>query len=118
VNADRPNRFLGARGFGEFLVVLQVARNIRKHGTQREAGGVVLEGDRSEIHVRKEQTKRIQHRYFRDDGELMIEMQPGEFVSETAVRRGLVQTNAPADPHRVKGRLRRTSRRVPKTAHA
>ena len=48
------------------------------------------------------------------DGELMIEMQPGEFVNETAVRRGLVHSNVLTDIHRIKGRLRRTPQRLPK----
>jgi hypothetical protein len=63
--------------------------------------------------MRKEQTKRVQDRYFRDDGELMIEMQPGEFVSETAVRRGLVHPIVLNDVPRIKGRLRPTPRRLP-----
>jgi hypothetical protein len=64
--------------------------------------------------MRKEQAKRVQGYYLRDDVELMIEMQPGEFVSETAVRRGLVQPSVLTDIHRIKGRLRRTPRRLPK----
>jgi hypothetical protein len=61
--------------------------------------------------MRKEQAKPVQGYYLRDHGELMIEMQPGEFVSETAVRCGLVHPNVLADIHRIKGRLRRTPQR-------
>jgi hypothetical protein len=64
--------------------------------------------------VKKEHTERVQGYYLRDDGELMIEMQPGEFVSETAVRRGLVQSSVLTDIHRIKNRLRRTPLRLPK----
>jgi hypothetical protein len=39
----------------------------------------------------------------------MIEMKPGEFVSESAAR--LVHPNVLADVHRIKGRLRRLPRR-------
>ena len=49
--------------------------------------------------------------YLRDDGELIIEVKPGEFVSESAARRGLVHPNVLADIHRIKGRLRRPPRR-------
>lgn len=56
----------------------------------------------------------MQGYYLRDDGELMIEMQPGEFVSETAARCGLVPPSVLTDIHRIKGRLRRTPRQLPK----
>lgn len=49
--------------------------------------------------------------YLRDDDELMIEIKPGEFVSETAARRGLAHPNALVQIDRIKGRLRRGPRR-------
>jgi hypothetical protein len=61
--------------------------------------------------VAKEQKNRAYGYYLRDDGELMIEVQPGEFVSETAARRGFVHPNVLADIHRIKGRLRRGPRK-------
>ena len=45
--------------------------------------------------------------YLRDDGELMIEVQPGEFVSESAAQRGLVHPNVLADIARIKAVLKR-----------
>jgi hypothetical protein len=60
--------------------------------------------------VTNEQRKRVYGYYLRDDGELMIEVQPGEFVSEAAARSGLVHPNVLADIHRIKGRLRRPPR--------
>ncbi len=49
--------------------------------------------------------------YIRDDGELMIEIKRGEFVSETAARRGLAHPNVLVQIDRVKGRLRRGPRK-------
>ena len=50
----------------------------------------------------KEENRRVHGCYLRDDGELMIEVQPGEFVSELAARRGLVHPNILVDIHRIK----------------
>jgi hypothetical protein len=70
--------------------------------------------------VPKEQTKRVHSYYIRDDGELMVEVKPGEFVSETAACLGFVHPNLLADVERIKGRLGRPPRRQlanPKPRH-
>jgi hypothetical protein len=56
------------------------------------------------------QPKRMVNCYLRDDGELMIEVQPGEFVSETAAQRGLVDPSVLTNIASVKGRLKSPSR--------
>jgi hypothetical protein len=53
---------------------------------------------------------RVYGYYLRDDGELMIEVKRGEFVSETAVRCGLVHPNALVQIDRIKARLQRLPR--------
>ena len=68
--------------------------------------------------MRKEQAKPVQGYYLRDHGELMIEMQPGEFVSETAARLGLVHPNLLADIQRIKGRLQRLASKKPSNGKA
>jgi hypothetical protein len=59
----------------------------------------------------REQAKRVYGYYLRDDGELMIEVKPGEFVGETAARLGFVHPNLLADIERIKGRLGQPPRR-------
>jgi hypothetical protein len=61
--------------------------------------------------VSKEQAKRVNAYYLRDDGELMVAVKPGEFVSETAARLGFVHPNLLADIERIKGRLGQPLRR-------
>jgi hypothetical protein len=51
--------------------------------------------------------ERVHGYYLRDDGELMIELRPGQFVSETAAHLGFVHPNVLADIGRIKGRLQR-----------
>jgi transposase-like protein len=51
--------------------------------------------------------------YLRDDGQLMIEVQPGQFVSETAAQLGLFHPNLLADIQRIKGRLQRPAGKNP-----
>ena len=58
------------------------------------------------------QAKRVSAYYFRDDGQLMIEVQPGQFVSETAARLGLFHPNLLADIQRIKGRLQRPAGKI------
>jgi hypothetical protein len=65
--------------------------------------------------VSKEQAKRVYSYYLRDDGELMIEVQPREFVSETAARLGFVHPNVLADIQRIKDRLQRPAGKKPST---
>ena len=61
------------------------------------------------------QAKRVSAYYLRDDGQLMIEVQPGQFVSETAARLGLFHPNLLTDIQRIKDRLqRRPARLTPK----
>jgi hypothetical protein len=57
--------------------------------------------------------KRVYDYYLRDHGQLMIEVQPGEFVSETAARLGLVHPNVLADIQRIKVRLQRSAGKKP-----
>ena len=59
------------------------------------------------------QAKRVSAYYLRDDGQLMIEVQPGQFVSETAARLGLFHPNLLADIQRIKGRLQRPAGKNP-----
>lgn len=59
------------------------------------------------------QAKRVSRYYLRDDGQLMVEVQPGEFVSETAARLGLVHPNLLADIQRIRGRLQRLASKKP-----
>jgi hypothetical protein len=44
--------------------------------------------------------------YVRDDGVLMIELQPGRFISETAARSGLVHSKVIEDIQRIKSTLK------------
>jgi hypothetical protein len=48
------------------------------------------------------QPKQMSNCYLRPDGALMIEVQPGEFVSETAAQRGLVDPRVLTNIARVK----------------
>jgi hypothetical protein len=64
------------------------------------------------------QAKRVSRYYLRDDGQLMVEVQPGEFVSETAARLGLVHPNMLADIQRIKGRLQRPAGKKPSNGKA
>jgi hypothetical protein len=52
----------------------------------------------------------------RDDGQLMIEVQPGQFVSETGARLGLFHPNLLAHIQRIKGRLQRPASEKPSKA--
>lgn len=65
--------------------------------------------------VPKTDKNRILGYYVRDDGELMLEIRPGEFVNETAARRGFVEPNVLSDIHRIKGRLQGLRRRQAKS---
>lgn len=56
------------------------------------------------------QPKQMSNCYLRPDGALMIEVQPGEFVSETAAQRGLVDPRVLTNIAHVKGRLKSPSR--------
>jgi hypothetical protein len=67
--------------------------------------------------VQRSSTKQVLRYYLRDDGELMLEMRPGEFISETAARRGLAHPQLLAEVHRIKGRLGRAKRANPKPPH-
>ena len=50
------------------------------------------------------------HYYLRDDGELMVEMRPGQFISKAAaVRLGLVGANVLEDIERTMGKKERPS---------
>ena len=62
-------------------------------------------------------TKQALGYYLRDDGELMLEMRPGEFISETAARRGFAHPKLLTEVHRIKGRLSLTKRANPKPPH-
>ena len=59
------------------------------------------------------QAKQVSSYYLRDDGQLMVEIRPGEFVSETAARLGLVHPNLLADIQRIKDRLYRPAAKKP-----
>lgn len=61
--------------------------------------------------------KRILSYYLRDDGELMLEVRPGEFVSEAAARQGLVHASQLADVPHIKGRLATAKRADLKPRH-
>jgi hypothetical protein len=67
--------------------------------------------------VQKPSTKHVLRYYLRDDGELMLEIRPGEFISETAARQGLAHPKLLAEVHRIKGRLSRAKRANPKPPH-
>ena len=49
--------------------------------------------------------------YFREDGMLMIEVRPREFISETAARLGLVHPNFLSKIDRIKSKLKRPAGR-------
>ena len=51
------------------------------------------------------QAKRVSAYYLRDDGQLMIEVQPGQFVSETAARLGIISSSEPASGYSARRRL-------------
>jgi len=51
------------------------------------------------------------HTYLREDGVLMIEVRPREFISETAARLGLVHPNFLAKIDRIKGNAKRSAGR-------
>ena len=51
------------------------------------------------------------HTYVREDGMLMIEIRPREFISETAARLGLVHPNFLAKIDRIKGNVKRRAGR-------
>ena len=54
----------------------------------------------------KAQAKLVNSYYMRDDGALMIEVAPGQFISETAARLGLVHPNMRADIERIRSKLK------------
>jgi hypothetical protein len=62
--------------------------------------------------VQKEQLK-LSNYYIRDDGKLMIEVQPGEFVSEAAARSGLVHSKVISDIERIKNAIKHVSKKKP-----
>ena len=49
---------------------------------------------------------KLSNYYVRDDGVLMIEVQPGRFISETATRSGLVHSKVIEDIDRIKSTLK------------
>ena len=63
--------------------------------------------------MQRSSTKQVLRYYLRDDGELRL----GEFISETAARRGLAHPQLLAEVHRIKGRLGRAKRANPKPPH-
>ncbi|MGH9806042.1 MAG: hypothetical protein ACRD9W_02050, partial [Terriglobia bacterium] len=64
----------------------------------------------ADLHVPRREPDHVYGYYLRDDGELMIEVKPGEFVTETAARSGLLPSSILTDISRIKGRLGRLPR--------
>jgi hypothetical protein len=61
---------------------------------------------------------KLSNYYVRDDGVLMIEVRPGQFVSETAARSGLVLSKVIEDIERIKSTLKRPGDKRPSKVKA
>jgi hypothetical protein len=58
------------------------------------------------------------HFYVRDDGELMVEMRPGQFINKAAaLRLGLVSASVLEDIERTLGKMKRPASERTKSKH-